>query len=216
MTNKKNSGIYQIYNLESGLVYVGRSVDIDSRWNTHKRELRNSNHKNKKLESDFNELGEDKFHFEVMENAKANKLPELELDYIMANLPHVYNVVTIKDFLKYELAKFLRSEGYEVRIDFKIKECSFKKPLSWSIVAKKDNDFFFVDTTTVGKDFPITDEHIIKSKIREDYINCHDSYFMTKVVYSASEDIEEYEKYLNQVKENYEVFKNKLCMREGY
>ncbi len=62
-----NSGIYKIINKVTGGYYVGSSKDIESRWKSHKSMLRKCKHRNNKLQTVWNEYGEDCFEFNVIE-----------------------------------------------------------------------------------------------------------------------------------------------------
>ncbi len=61
------AGVYQIVNKINGKVLVGRSSNLDGRFNSHNFMLRYGSHRNKELQKDWNELGEENFKFEVLE-----------------------------------------------------------------------------------------------------------------------------------------------------
>lgn len=73
-------GIYKIKNRITHKVYIGESVDIKSRWNTHKSELRRGVHHSERLQKDWKKYGEKAFRFSVVERfwftkcANPNKL----------------------------------------------------------------------------------------------------------------------------------------------
>ena len=58
---KKPSGIYKITNLKNGLIYIGQSHDIYTRWRTHK------NNGTSLISKDIQALGLDYFKFEIIE-----------------------------------------------------------------------------------------------------------------------------------------------------
>lgn len=60
-------GIYIITNTINNKVYIGRSKDIDSRFSSHKCNLRNNNHINEHLQRAWNKYGEENFKFEILE-----------------------------------------------------------------------------------------------------------------------------------------------------
>jgi len=68
-------GIFQIKNLASGKVYIGRSIDLNGKINSEKFQLKNSLHMNKDLQRDFDELGMEKFTFEVLDQLPAKEAP---------------------------------------------------------------------------------------------------------------------------------------------
>ena len=46
------------------------SADISSKWNRHRTELKFGSHRNKKLQKDWKEAGEDKFLFSILSELK--------------------------------------------------------------------------------------------------------------------------------------------------
>ena len=79
---EKITGVYIIKNLKNEKVYVGQSVDIKSRWRTHKRELNNNSHKNIKLQNAWNKYGRDNFSFEVILTCSKEELNSNEKYYV--------------------------------------------------------------------------------------------------------------------------------------
>ncbi|MBL6446384.1 GIY-YIG nuclease family protein [Fulvivirga sp. 29W222] len=63
-------GVFQIKNLSNDKVLIDNSVDMESKWNRHRMELKLGNHRNKAFQSDWNEYGEDNFVFEVLSELK--------------------------------------------------------------------------------------------------------------------------------------------------
>lgn len=77
-------GIYEIVNTVNSKRYVGSSVDIDSRWQTHIRELRRGTHHAQHLQRSFNKHGEDAFVIRCITECEREELIPLEqaeLDY---------------------------------------------------------------------------------------------------------------------------------------
>ena len=68
-------GIYQIKNLDSGKIYIGRAMDLNGKINSEKFQLKNNMHMNKELQNDFNKLGEGKFAFEVLDRLQPREDP---------------------------------------------------------------------------------------------------------------------------------------------
>lgn len=62
------SGIYVIRNIINNKIYIGSSVNITKRWNTHKRSLRNNTHHSIILQRAYNKYGIDNFSYEIIEN----------------------------------------------------------------------------------------------------------------------------------------------------
>jgi hypothetical protein len=68
-------GIYQIKNLVSGKIYIGRSADLNGKINSERFQLRNDMHMNRELQGDFNALGEEEFAFEVLDRLQPKVEP---------------------------------------------------------------------------------------------------------------------------------------------
>lgn len=75
-------GIYKITNTKNGKVYIGQSVDLTSRINNHKRDLRRNKHVNSLLQKDYNKFGEDAFTFEPIYRCRSIYLDQAEKFYI--------------------------------------------------------------------------------------------------------------------------------------
>lgn len=72
------SGIYEIFNVESGQQYIGSAVDILKRWRSHRVGLIAKKHDNIHLQRAWNKYGSDAFVFSVIENAPKANLIERE------------------------------------------------------------------------------------------------------------------------------------------
>lgn len=108
----KISGIYKITNLETNECYVGSSVDVKTRWTTHKAPSRWKQCPNNKLYIDFQQYGLDKFVFEILE--ETDNLKEREQYYIGLLKPS-YNSIRAngRDIEKYkEYEKTERRKEY--------------------------------------------------------------------------------------------------------
>ncbi|MCX6554684.1 MAG: GIY-YIG nuclease family protein [Candidatus Aminicenantes bacterium] len=73
-------GIYQIKNLASGKIYLGRSADLNGKINSERFQLRNNMHMNKELQNDFNDLGEEKFSFAILDCLAPKEDPDYDYD----------------------------------------------------------------------------------------------------------------------------------------
>jgi len=78
------SGIYKITNLINNKVYIGRSYNIQLRWNTHKRIYNNPIDKeyNKTLYRAFRKYGLESFSFEIVEECPIDIINEKEKYWI--------------------------------------------------------------------------------------------------------------------------------------
>ena len=82
-------GIYSITCIANNKKYIGSSIDIFSRWNTHTICLIINKHGNKKLQDDFNKFGLVNFTFTIVIVANRNItkeqlliLEQLEIDSV--------------------------------------------------------------------------------------------------------------------------------------
>lgn len=75
-------GIYCIRNKINDKRYIGRSLEMQRRWEMHRKELNSNTHKNDYLQNAWNKYGEDNFEFEILELCEADRLDELEIHYI--------------------------------------------------------------------------------------------------------------------------------------
>lgn len=93
------SGIYQIINTITGKIYIGSSLCIRHRLNTHKSLLRRNKHSNPYLQNAFNFYGENNFKFEILEYCEADKILTKEqawLDWMTPFAPNGgYNIAKI-------------------------------------------------------------------------------------------------------------------------
>lgn len=78
----KMVGIYGIHNTENGKWYVGQTVRIQKRINTHLWMLRNGQHRNEQLQDDWNRFGEHAFMWTVLETCDSEMLDQREVYWI--------------------------------------------------------------------------------------------------------------------------------------
>ncbi|HKP69202.1 MAG TPA: GIY-YIG nuclease family protein [Pyrinomonadaceae bacterium] len=60
-------GVFQIRNVTNERVFVASSMNLPGAFNSNRFQLEMGNHRNKMLQADWNELGADKFEFEILE-----------------------------------------------------------------------------------------------------------------------------------------------------
>lgn len=65
--NPPPMGVYKIHNIANDKVFIGVSRDLPGILNRHKFTLKMGVHANKKLQAEWNEMGEEKFVFEVLD-----------------------------------------------------------------------------------------------------------------------------------------------------
>ena len=79
MERVKPAGIYQVKNLTNGKVLLGSSLNLEGPLNRHKFMLKIGSHTNKVLQQDWNELGPEKFTFEILEEVNMKDDPNFNL-----------------------------------------------------------------------------------------------------------------------------------------
>nr|WP_320023158.1 GIY-YIG nuclease family protein [uncultured Draconibacterium sp.] len=72
-------GVYQIKCTVNEKSLIDNSVDMLSKWNRHKMELRFGSHRNNELQKDWNQYGENNFSFKVLSELK--KTEEENINY---------------------------------------------------------------------------------------------------------------------------------------
>jgi GIY-YIG catalytic domain-containing protein len=76
------SGVYQIRCKRNGKIYVGSAVNVQARWDTHRRELRRGSHPNPYMQHAWKLYGEVSFELLVLEYVDAARLLETEQRWI--------------------------------------------------------------------------------------------------------------------------------------
>lgn len=84
-------GVYKIVNIKNNKIYVGSSLDIESRIKTHFSNLLNNKHRNLHLQNSFNKYGENCFIWEVLEICNKDLLLTKEQYYIDKYWSNSYN-----------------------------------------------------------------------------------------------------------------------------
>ena len=75
-------GIYMLQNLVNGKIYIGQSVDIESRWGEHKSELNGGYHHNEHLQRSWRNYGQENFEFSILLECAESQLNTMEEYYI--------------------------------------------------------------------------------------------------------------------------------------
>lgn len=73
------TGIYKITNLKTNTVYIGASVQIETRFSQHLNELRKGTHRNTHLQNAFKKYGESNFEFTIVEECTRDILRSEEI-----------------------------------------------------------------------------------------------------------------------------------------
>lgn len=95
---KIESGIYMLRNKENGKVYIGQSKYLQTRKNSHRRDMRHRKHANPYIQSDADKYGVESFEFIILEKCDPETLDEREIHYInlydSSNSEKGYNVAS--------------------------------------------------------------------------------------------------------------------------
>ena len=87
---KKTAGVFQIKNTVNNKVLLGSSLSIDGLLNRHKFMLSLGSHRNALLQQEWNEYGQDKFVFEVLETIQESDEPGLKLTDELSLLEEIW------------------------------------------------------------------------------------------------------------------------------
>lgn len=79
---KKICGIYKITNIYTKESYIGKSNDIQRRWNEHRSPNEWKRNPNQRLYQDMKELGSDAFSFEILEECSRKELNKKEKEWV--------------------------------------------------------------------------------------------------------------------------------------
>ena len=90
------SGVYMITNTQTKHIYIGSASDINNRWLIHILELNCGRHANKRLQYDWDNIGQSCFAFEIIwkapQECDRNESYEMEQYYIDKHEPE-YNIM---------------------------------------------------------------------------------------------------------------------------
>lgn len=87
---KKPAGIFHVKNTANGKFLLGSSLNLEGPLNSHKFMLTIGKHRNETLQKDWNELGGDKFVFEILETAKIKDDPDFNLEDELTLLEQIW------------------------------------------------------------------------------------------------------------------------------
>ncbi|MCS7004361.1 MAG: GIY-YIG nuclease family protein [Cytophagales bacterium] len=80
--DKYRSGVYVIRNSVDNRIYIGSSVQLYRRYQTHCQELENGTHHSKSLQRFYNKYGKNKLSFEVLAFCAPDKTFSTEQKYL--------------------------------------------------------------------------------------------------------------------------------------
>ncbi len=99
---KPVAGIFQVKDQKNGMTLIDESTNIPAKWNRHRTELRFGSHRNKRLQKDWNDLGEDNFVFSVLSVLEIKEDENLDLNSELKTLREmVEEELTIQADMRY-------------------------------------------------------------------------------------------------------------------
>lgn len=85
--------IYKISNNIDDRVYIGSTINLNKRWNEHRKDLSNNRHQNIHLQRFANKYGLDSLKFDILELVDDNIILVRE-QYHIDNTKHLFNIST--------------------------------------------------------------------------------------------------------------------------
>jgi group I intron endonuclease len=79
MKRPKPAGVFQIKNTANEKILLGSSLNLEGPLNSHRFMLKIGSHRNKVLQQEWNEYGEDHFVFEILETVTVKDDPNFNL-----------------------------------------------------------------------------------------------------------------------------------------
>jgi len=86
----KPAGVFQVKNVAKNKVLLGSSLNLEGSLNKHRFMLKIGSHTNKALQQDWNEEGQDKFTFDILEMVKVKDDPNFNLNDELTLLEQVW------------------------------------------------------------------------------------------------------------------------------
>jgi group I intron endonuclease len=149
-------GIYKIVNIKNNKVYIGSSINLDSRKYKHFWMLEKNIHDNNYLQSSYNKYGKDTFYFDIVEVCLPEELIIKENFYIHKhksnNLSFGYNLATVNEF---------RRNTFNDEVKVKLSKYNLEKNgniKSFSLTNVETNEEFIFDSLVDGANYLIENE----------------------------------------------------------
>lgn len=146
-------GIYKIENISNSKVYIGSSLNLESREYKHFWMLEKGIHDNQYLQQSFNKHGKINFSFQILENCEPKDLINRENFYInhynSNNLDKGYNLALVNEFRRntYNDDVKLKLSKYN-----QLKNGNFNQ---YSLINLETNEEFIFDSLIAGSEYLI-------------------------------------------------------------
>jgi len=146
-------GIYKIQNIVNDKIYIGSSVNLDSREYKHFWMLERNGHDNEYLQHSYNKYGKDSFKFEIIEECCYDDLINKEnfyIDFYKSNvLDFGFNLAKVNEF---------RRNTYNDNVKIKLSKSNLTKNNNFTIFSltniETKEDFIF-DSLVEGANYLI-------------------------------------------------------------
>jgi len=146
-------GIYKIVNIKNNKIYIGSSVNLNSREYKHFWMLEKNIHDNDYLQNSYNKYGKETFCFDIVEFCLPEELIVKENYYINKyksnNLLFGYNLATVNEF---------RRNTYNNEVKLKLSKYNLEKNGNikvFSLTNIKTNEEFIFNTLVDGANYLI-------------------------------------------------------------
>jgi len=109
-------GVYIIKNINNNKMYIGSSIDLDSRWKHHIYSLNNNKHHSWKLQDAWNKDGQKCFIFDILEMCDELNVKQCEQKWISLLSTHItgYNILDRVDYIS---SKNINKNGNYIEIN---------------------------------------------------------------------------------------------------
>jgi hypothetical protein len=88
--NPPKAGIYCIKNKTNGKIFVGKGLNVDGIINSQLSQLKWGGHKNKQLQKEWQQFGDEQFSFEVLDYLENKNDPQQDLPTELATLEELW------------------------------------------------------------------------------------------------------------------------------
>jgi group I intron endonuclease len=147
-------GIYKIENIVDKKIYIGSSVNVESREYKHFWMLKRKSHDNNHLQNAYNKFGKDSFKFQIIEECGDDNLIIREnfyIDFYKSNISEFgYNLATVNEFRRNTFNDEVKQKLSKYNL---IKNGNFN---TFSLTNIKTNDIFIFETLVDGANYLIS------------------------------------------------------------
>lgn len=150
-------GVYRITNIVTGRVYIGSSIDPSKRISKHLSELKFNRHTNKRLQTDFNELGIKSFTYDLIEVCD-NILDREKHHQLLVGIDNLYNDKIAGEYINEELRNIYSNTSKETHktIEYRNKMSKLKTKYRVAMLKLTSDGWVIVETFNSANDVVLT------------------------------------------------------------